>query len=866
MSVRKTHLIHFSGELSINKTLVMIPQIVSSMLWVFAIFIASAWTIEHAWSETLNEGSTNDSNFLSVTDARFGAKGDLRTCTDAQTTNGSLILFSPKLCNFSFDDVNKWVQVPLAGDSFGTGLSGQIVSVRDSQHAEMSVPAGSTVTAAVKTFTDLAISSYAGGHGGQYMVSSVSSPFTTDRVGSTLTITGGTGFTPKTVTIIGVSYDGTATLSAAIGAPGSKGGTGTSPLSTTIATGDYKALTSAAAYMCSHPGVLRFPPGTYYIEKYRIYEGPHANGVQDITWTNCQNVTIQGYGATISSNGSFRRAADSSETSYCNSVSPFRIINSNSFTIQGIELNGNVDKMTKAGGVVEGQDYGIITGGSKNLTIRDVDSHHWPTDGMVLGLLQAPQYAADKNILLDNVWSHNNGRMGLTLSSVNGAMIVNYRCSQIGQGFTGTYGGHAPGSCVDIEPPTLGDVMTGNILFSGGYQAASAGVLFDVTPGINTDVTVDGVTFDCSMKVGCNGGAIVGIAAKRTLIKNSTFYTKFGASFSCGQPYYVAGLERIDIVNNRLILQSIPEIACGTNDGRIKPTHFVGNHVVVTGNDVHNGAIRLDHLQEVRGNDFFISKNAMFAGSVNVINYKDAETVADNVYETDMTNIATPWAADYTNVRFSRNERSQNPGYFAVTPNSGGGNMTFAGNLRIMAPATPAMPTVACIGTCAGPSFQYKVVGIVGHGNTAASASGTVKAGPTTFSTTSYNTIKWDYTPGIDTYDVYCTLGCSKTGKINAQPVSINYFIDNVGEGDGSTVPVSASELGEVYLGTTGLASGALLQVGGGGIQIVGATQPHCDATHRGAIWYFAGAAGVKDTVNVCAKDAADTYFWRVLY
>jgi hypothetical protein len=96
--------------------------------------------------------------------------------------------------------------------------------------------------------------------------------------------------------------------------------------------------------------------------------------------------------------------------------------------------------------------------------------------------------------------------------------------------------------------------------------------------------------------------------------------------------------------------------------------------------------------------------------------------------------------------------------------------------------------------------------------------------------------------------------------------VSINYFVDTVGVGDGSPAPVNATKLGEVDIGTTGLSSGALLQVGGGGIQIVGKTQPGCDAAHRGAIWYCAGDAGVKDTVNVCAKDAADAYAWRVLY
>lgn len=43
-------------------------------------------------------------------------------------------------------------------------------------------------------------------------------------------------------------------------------------------------------------------------------------------------------------------------------------------------------------------------------------------------------------------------------------------------------------------------------------------------------------------------------------------------------------------------------------------------------------------------------------------------------------------------------------------------------------------------------------------------------------------------------------------------------------------------------------------------------TKPACAAGIRGMVWYDAGAASVKDTFEVCAKDAADAYAWRVLY
>jgi hypothetical protein len=52
-----------------------------------------------------------------------------------------------------------------------------------------------------------------------------------------------------------------------------------------------------------------------------------------------------------------------------------------------------------------------------------------------------------------------------------------------------------------------------------------------------------------------------------------------------------------------------------------------------------------------------------------------------------------------------------------------------------------------------------------------------------------------------------------------------------------------------------------------GGIRINTATaKPTCSSTVRGTFWATQGAAGVQDTVEVCAKDAADAYAWRTIY
>jgi hypothetical protein len=52
-----------------------------------------------------------------------------------------------------------------------------------------------------------------------------------------------------------------------------------------------------------------------------------------------------------------------------------------------------------------------------------------------------------------------------------------------------------------------------------------------------------------------------------------------------------------------------------------------------------------------------------------------------------------------------------------------------------------------------------------------------------------------------------------------------------------------------------------------GGVRLNTATsKPACDATARGTFWVTQGGAGVKDSAELCAKDAADTYVWRPLY
>jgi len=65
----------------------------------------------------------------------------------------------------------------------------------------------------------------------------------------------------------------------------------------------------------------------------------------------------------------------------------------------------------------------------------------------------------------------------------------------------------------------------------------------------------------------------------------------------------------------------------------------------------------------------------------------------------------------------------------------------------------------------------------------------------------------------------------------------------------------------DFYAGSTKIASATAV-----GVQHLSTTAGTCDSGHRGTFQYTAGGAGVKDVVQVCAKDAGDAYAWRSIY
>ncbi len=71
---------------------------------------------------------------------------------------------------------------------------------------------------------------------------------------------------------------------------------------------------------------------------------------------------------------------------------------------------------------------------------------------------------------------------------------------------------------------------------------------------------------------------------------------------------------------------------------------------------------------------------------------------------------------------------------------------------------------------------------------------------------------------------------------------------------------------GNVGIGTVSISSGQKLEINGGVALNTTTSQPACSATTRGTFWVTQGGGGVKDNVEVCAKDASNNYAWRTIY
>jgi hypothetical protein len=268
--------------------------------------------------------------------------------------------------------------------------------------------------------------------------------------------------------------------------------------------GDFAAMSSLVTLANSRGAAqIRFAEGATY-----FYDGyvTAANGVSlnVLRFDALDGLTIEGNGAKIDIKGNFNRDAN---TTY--PLCGFRFRNCKRVSVRGLEVDGNADQMTKAGGVTEPPGMGLEFYSCIGVTLANLELHHNAGDGLYIGSAgNGANQIACRSFSALNVNCHHNARQGMSITQLRDGSFAG--CNFDYSGTTGgTYGGHSPQAGIDVEPnfstasafPNAADVNTGNIIFGSCTMKGSVGSAFSAVGSSTTD-TVTLINCDLAAPTG----------------------------------------------------------------------------------------------------------------------------------------------------------------------------------------------------------------------------------------------------------------------------------------------------------------------------------------------------------------------------
>lgn len=213
---------------------------------------------------------------------------------------------------------------------------------------------------------------------------------------------------------------------------------------------DYPAFKKAVDKINQNKsGKLIIPNGIYFLDAYNKAGAPKM----DLVFRDIDGLEIIGDKNTVISvkgdiHRNVTRKSKKHKFSSTQSISPLIVRDSKNVYIENLEIDGNVDQMTRDTGVVEGNSYGLYLVNNQNVTIRNIYSHHHMADGLKIIKTKG---GVNSNYLVENVVAKYNGRQGLTIGGLDNALFKNCEFSETGK-TQGSYGHHAPSAGLDIEP------------------------------------------------------------------------------------------------------------------------------------------------------------------------------------------------------------------------------------------------------------------------------------------------------------------------------------------------------------------------------------------------------------------------------
>jgi len=275
-------------------------------------------------------------------------------------------------------------------------------------------------------------------------------------------------------------------------------------------TNDHAAFERAAAFFNSRKGngTLIIPRGIYIVGKQIITNGKEGRlnweGQDVLHFSNVRNLTIKGMPGTVvrytggmkfgsfdpgsgkprQGNSYFVDARYGASIGLCISIDQ-----SQNVTIAGLELDGNQGAIVMGGiyGDVGRQlpHYGIFIQNSNNITVQEVNAHHFGLDG--ISVANVKSNTPDRIRLLGCKFNFN-ARQGLSWIGGNGLIAKNCQFNHSGKGKFSS----APAAGLDIEAE-YGPISGGMFEACEFIDATGCCMVADV--GNSRDIVFDNCTF-----------------------------------------------------------------------------------------------------------------------------------------------------------------------------------------------------------------------------------------------------------------------------------------------------------------------------------------------------------------------------------
>jgi len=226
---------------------------------------------------------------------------------------------------------------------------------------------------------------------------------------------------------------------------------------------------TARSITASGGGTVKLSKGTYKVNQYKTqtafqFDDDPAIINNDCFYRDCDGVHVIGYGAKIDLKGDVYLTPDYSTYPDKKMAQVFRFQNCKNVRVEGIEIDGNADQLTRDAGAT-GESSGPLIGfeGCTDSIITNCKLHHGWVEGAMFYKYSGPNPGTpispklvNRNITIEHSEVYANGRNNIGGIEFRGLTIRNCRIYEGGRTGDGAdVAWYSPGANIDIEPDAI---------------------------------------------------------------------------------------------------------------------------------------------------------------------------------------------------------------------------------------------------------------------------------------------------------------------------------------------------------------------------------------------------------------------------